>query len=83
MHPFFRNFQLFSKVIGPSIHDPIQISIFGNVVFIVLFNLDFSGSEPVDCFTLRNVTKIGQIFFSNIQGISGGRCVVAISPVFP
>ena len=41
----------------------------------MLFNLDFSGSEPVDCFTLRNVTKIGQIFFSNIQGISGGRCV--------
>ena len=69
MHPFFRNFQLFSKVIGPSIHDPIQISIFGNVVFIVLFNLDFSGSEPVDCFTLRNVTKIGQIFFSNILSL--------------
>nr|DAZ23479.1 MAG TPA: hypothetical protein [Caudoviricetes sp.] len=76
MHPFFRNIQLFSKVIGPSIHDPIQIGFLVNVIGVVLFNLDFSGGEPVNCFTLCNITQIRQIFFRNIQSISGGRCIV-------
>ena len=74
MHPFFRNIQLFSKIIGPSVHDSIKIGVTGNVVFIVLFNMDFSSSEPVDCVPLGNITQIGQIFFRNVKGIthSGG-----------
>lgn len=74
MHPFFRNIQLFSKIIGPSIHDPVKIGVTGNVVFIVLFNMNFSRGEPVDCFTLGNIPQIGQIFFRNVKGIthSGG-----------
>ena len=83
MHPFFRHIQLFSKIIGPRIHNPVKVGIFGNVVFIVLFNLDFSGGEPVDCFPLGNIPHIGQIFFRNVKGITHGggvpRCVPGVA----
>ena len=42
--------------------------------FVVLFHMNFSRGEPVDCFTLGNIPQIGQIFFRNVKGIthSGG-----------
>ena len=71
MYPFPGNGKPFRKVIRPSIHDPIKISIFGNVVFIVLFHSDFSGGVTIDCFPFRNIPHPRQIFIHIIQRVSG------------
>ena len=41
MYPFRRNIQLFRKVNTERFHNPIKVSVLGNVVFIVLFHFDF------------------------------------------